>query len=116
MSSILRPGERIHVTLRRQFEEEPRRHFAGTVQTATDAVAKVDGWPWLFDPARNVFVRSQDKRMRLVSLVDSLNVIHVLPPDVDVEKLKYEVLQGGRYAITDGGDFRMDVNEFGPRR
>lgn len=116
MSSIVRPGERLHVTLRRQFEEEPRRHFLGVVQAATDAVAKVDGWPWLFDPSRNVFVRSQERRVRLISLVDASNVIHVLPAELDLEKVKYEVLQGGRYSVTDGGSFRMDVNEFGPRR
>jgi hypothetical protein len=116
MSSILRPGDRIHVTLRRLFDEEPRRHFSGVVQAATDSLAKIDGWPWLFDSSRNVFIRSDERRVRLVSLVDASNVIHVLPADVDPEKLKYEVLQGGRYAITDGGSFRMDVNEFGPRR
>lgn len=116
MTTILRPGDRIHLALRRIFSGEPRRHFVGTVHTATEQLARVDGWPWLFDPNKNVFVRAKEKRTRIISLLDAGNILHLLPPEVDADALRYQMLAGAHYVITDGKKFQMDVNEFGTNR
>lgn len=113
---VLNPGEKIHVVMRRQFEGDLRRHFAGEVIAASDQVARVEGYSFILDPGTGEFLRKPDRRVRLVSLVDGGLIINVLPAQTDIEELGYRMTGEGRLIITDAREFNMDVNEFGNLR
>jgi len=39
---ILKPGERIHVVVRRAFMQDIRRHFIGEVMDATESLVRAE--------------------------------------------------------------------------
>jgi hypothetical protein len=111
MKPILRPGEKIHVLHR--FDKEIRRHFVGQVEACQESVARATGYVFVVDdPSTHTFVKREDKRTKLVALSDGELVINVIPPSVDLEKVRYEVREHQLY-VTDGGEWKMDVKEFG---
>lgn len=111
----LENGERIHVVMRRRYESDIRRHFAGEVEELDGTIARVTGYAFVFDPAHNEWVRRGDSRTRLISLADAGNLVTVLPLNIDIDQISYDTVDG-RLVITDGGDYTMDINEFGPNR
>jgi hypothetical protein len=115
MSEVVAVGDRVHVVVRRGFEEDVRRHFAGVVRAASDRVISVDGFGFVHDAASNTFQRSESKHRRVFSLTDAGHIITILPTSVDLERLTYAT-DDDRMVITDGSGFRIGVNEFGPLR
>ena len=113
---ILEAGEKVHVLLRRRFDDEPRRHFLGRVVETSESIARVEGYAFAFDSSRNELRRSPDRSVRLVSLVDAGNVVSVLPAEADLDSADFRTVEGGRTVFTDGTTFRLDVSEFGARR
>ena len=113
---MLKPEERIHVITRRNFEDDLRRHFVGHVIEANDVTARIEGYVFVHDPNTNAFVRRERKRVRIVSLSDAGNVINVLPPTIDLDRLTYRTSREGRLVVTDGASFELDINEFGRER
>ena len=113
---ILEPGTKLHVITRRTFEDDLRRHFAGEVMRATDMTAMIRGYTFVLSTTRNEFVRRPERRTRIMSLVDAGNIINVIPRDVDLESLAYIYGEDRRLMVTDGKDFRLDINEFSGNR
>ncbi len=112
---ILEPGDKIHVITRRAFDGDIRRHFVGEVSSAGETTARAEGYAFVFNLSRNEFARRPELRERLVALSDARNLIHVLPPDVELAQLEYRT-EANRLYLTDGKQFRLDVNEFGAQR
>ncbi len=113
--SILANGEKVHVLIRRDFEGDLRLRFVGEVVEATDTVVRIRGYAFVFDTARNAFVRSAEQMERIISLVDSGNIIHVIPREVKLEELHF-VDERDRNVLTDGKSFSMTTDAFGARR
>ena len=111
-TAVLAVGEKIHVITRRQFEDDPRRHFVGEVEAVSDGLARVRGYAFVFHSGRNEYERRPDERVRVMSLVDAGNLINIMPSSVRVDGLRYEFIHG-RLAVTDGA-YSLDINEFGP--
>lgn len=111
---IFQPGEKIHIIERRYFVEDLRRHFAGEITECTDTVLRIQGYAWVFDVGSSEFVRKPEKRERVIHLGERLT-INVMPPDVDVDELKYENLPEGR-VVTDGKNFSLEISEFSATR
>ena len=109
---VLEVGDRIHVITRRNFEEDLRRHFVGEVIAANETAVRVHGYAFVMDSMLNEFVKRAASRTRVFGFGDSGHVIAVLPHGVAVETLRYES-RDRRLILTDGGSFRMDINEFG---
>jgi hypothetical protein len=107
---ILKKGEKIHVTHRRYFEKEARRHFVGTVEDYESGMARVTGYVYTVDRAKYAFVRRPEKRTRIISLVSGDAFINVLPPSVDLEKIVYRQ-EGKAVRVTDGSDWYLDLSE-----
>jgi hypothetical protein len=61
---------------------------------------------------RGEFLRRPEKRTRMVSLVDANIVVNVIPPDIDLEKVVYNITSDERLVVTDGSGWQLDVNEF----
>jgi hypothetical protein len=111
-TAILKPGEKVHIILRRRFEKDVRRHFAGEVEVYESGVARASGYVFVIDDlSKHLFVKRPDKRTKVFPLTDGELIINVLPPSVDVEKVHYE-LKARSLIVTDGS-WQMDVKEFG---
>ncbi|UCD87330.1 MAG: hypothetical protein JSV01_06125 [Desulfobacterales bacterium] len=109
---VLKAGEKIHVIVRRRWEDDVRRHFVGEVTEATENVSRVKGYVFVFNAAKYEKVKRPELRDRIVSLTDSGNIINIIPTTVDLDKVSYQMSKERRLIFTDG-EFSLDVNEFG---
>ncbi len=112
---VLQQGEKIHVVTRRLFENDLRRHFVGEVKAVSDWAARVEGYVFVYDSGVNQYVRREERRIRIISLSDSGQIINVIPGNVNLDKLEYKYSGQQRLALTDNADFHLDINEFGVR-
>ncbi len=113
---LLSEGEKVHVIARRLFDSDLRRHFVGEVKAVKETSFRVQGYAFIFDAGTGKYVRRPDRRTRVISLVDASNVIVVLPPEVDLEQVRYEISYERRLMLTDDAGFQMDINEFNVSR
>ena len=112
-SSILKPGEKIHVIHRRRFDKDIRRHFVGTVEAYEAGLIRATGYVFVVDELnQHLFTKRPDRRTKLIPLASGDVIVNVLPEDLDTEQVRYE-LDGRKLWVTDGNDWRMDVKEFG---
>ena len=111
--SVIDPGDKLHVVTRRLFADEVRRHFAGEVVRVSGNVCEVRGYAFVFRPGTNEYRRRPEQRSRVLSVADAGHLVNKLPADVDIEMLRYRVVEG-RLTITDQQGFTLDINEFGP--
>jgi hypothetical protein len=110
---LLEVGEKIHVMVRRRFEQDLRRHFVGEVTRVAENAVCAEGYVFVFNRVTNAFVRRTERRKRIVALTDNGNIINVIAAEVDLEKLVYDTSSGGRLIMTDHESFSLDINEFG---
>ncbi len=112
-SSILKPGEKIHVIHRRRFEKDIRRHFVGTVEAYEAGLIRATGYVFVVDELnQHLFTKRPDRRTKLIPLASGDVIVNVLPEDLDTEQVRYE-LDGRKLWVTDGNGWKMDVKEFG---
>jgi len=105
-------GEMVHVIERRQFDTDVRQHFFGVVDRVDEAAVRVTGYAFVYDPSATTFVRHDAPRTRVIPLTSGL-IINVAPVGTNVEAVKYVFDDTGKLSVTDGGAFRLDINEFG---
>jgi hypothetical protein len=108
---LLNPGEKMHVITRRLFQGDIRRHFAGEIVSASEGIARVKGYTYVFYPERNRYVRRPELRERIITLADAGNVIHVIPQEVNLAELVYGASADNRLVVTDRKSFSLDINE-----
>lgn len=115
---VLYAGEKVHVITRRSFEGDVQRHFAGEVEIAGENVVRLRGYTFVFefDAMSYRFVRRPESCIKIVSLIDSANIINVVPTEVNLEELEYKTSAKKHLAITDGKAFSVDINEFSGSR
>ncbi len=104
-------GEMLHVIERRQFESDVRRHFFGIVEGVQESAVRLNGYLFVFVPGSSSFARSKERRTRVIPLVSSGFILNLAPADTVLENVKYVEIDG-RLSVTDGGAFRLDINEF----
>jgi len=113
---ILEPGEKVHIIMRRNFENDPRRHFIGEIVETGEQVAKVKGRAIIFDSVNIQYEVKPDTRVRIISLTDARNIINIIPHETKIDNIKYVMSPEKRLVVTDGENFSLDINEFGVRR
>ncbi len=112
---IIEPGGKVHIIERRYFAEDLQRHFIGeVVKTEPDAI-RVKGHAWVFDSSKMEFVRKPEMRERVFYPRDRLT-INIIPPDVDLEKIRYVTVPQKGLVVTDDNNFSLDINEFSVER
>ena len=109
---MLEIGESVHVIERRQFETDVRRHFFGVVEGVDQSTLRVTGYAFVYDTTTTTFVRSEEKRTRVLSLAAGGLLVNVAPAGTDPENVRY-VERDGQLVVTDGAAFVLDINEFG---
>ncbi|MBU4232931.1 MAG: hypothetical protein L6277_11655 [Desulfobacterales bacterium] len=112
---VIEKGAKVHIITRRIFETDLRRHFVGEVKSATENVIFVEGYAFIFDTRIHAFEKRPELRQRIFSLINNGNIIFVLPPTADLEKMTYHITEEHRLVITDGS-CSLDINEFGAQR
>lgn len=113
---LIEPGEKIHVIMRRTFESQVRRHLAGEVIAVSGAAVRVTGYVFIYDDRAARYVRKNSKRTTILDLGSSGYIVNIIPPSVDLESVRYETIDREELFFTDGKDYRLNINEFGPRR
>jgi hypothetical protein len=111
---ILEQGEKVHITERRYFADDLRRHLAGEVVGCTEQAVRGKGYVWVFDTVSG-FVRKPEKRERILSLADRLT-INVLPPEADLDAMKYVDTPQQGLVVTDETTFSLEITEFSAKR
>jgi len=110
---MLDKGEKVFVITRRLFEGDRIRQFVGEVQESTASVIKVRGYAFVHDDFTNEIVRREDIRTRIVSITDAINLVFVIPKEVILENVQYELNSMHERVITDKDNFTLNLNEFG---
>ena len=108
---VLEQGERLHIIERRYFSDDLRRHFVGEILDCTEWVVCLKGYAWVFDAMTGQFVRKPERRERIFSLFDRLT-INVIPPQVDLDAVKYVIDPHRGLVVTDGKLFFLEITEF----
>jgi len=109
-NSILKPGEKVHIIEKRFFKEDTRRHFVGEIVQCTESNIRVRGYVWACEALKG-FNKKPEIRERIFSLHEGL-IINIVPPEVNLEELKYvNILHKGLFVI-DGKNFSLDITEF----
>ncbi len=113
---VIGVGEKVHVVYRSLYENSVRRHFIGEVRAQEDAVCRIEGYLFVYDPKTIQFVRKPERRTMIMDLAASNYVVNVIPREVDLAAVSYRYLREGGLVATDGKQFSLDINEFGTRR
>lgn len=107
-------GEYLHVIERRAFPGDVRRHFIGVVEAASQIAIRVRGWLFVYDSGKSEFVKKPEPRTRVIP-IDNQVILNILPPEVDVDAVRYFRDSDGNLSLTDSAGFELDVSEFGPK-
>lgn len=114
-TSVTQVDEHLHVITRRNYAEDLRRHFVGRVTAYSGMLVRMMGYTFVIEPGAEEYRRKPEKRTRIFGLSDASHIINVLPPDLLLDELRYE-LRDGRLFFTDGQRFWLDLTEFQPAR
>ncbi|MBI3413747.1 MAG: hypothetical protein HY043_00275 [Verrucomicrobia bacterium] len=110
---LLLKGEKIHVVHRRLFEKDIRKHFVGEVEDYEDGLVRATGYVFMIDdPRENVFRKRAELRTRIFSLHGGNIILNVIPPTVELAKVRYES-HGHCFRVTDGSEWQLEIKEFG---
>jgi hypothetical protein len=111
--AVVEVGEKLHIITRRNFGDDLRRHFAGTVRAVDGGAMRLEGYTFVFNPTSGEYRRRPEVRTRIFPIADGQLITNVLPADTILTSLQY-IKRDDRLVITDGSKFSLDVNEFGP--
>lgn len=110
---LLLKGEKIHVVHRRLFDHDIRKHFIGEVEDYENGIVRVVGHVWVIEDVKeNIFRKKPEPRTRIISLSSGEVFVNVLPPQIELENIRYEGA-GHNVRVTDGSGWFLDIKEFG---
>lgn len=112
-AELLKPGEKIHVIHRRQFDKDVRRHFVGQVECYEQGVARATGYVFVTDDLnKHAFVKRPERRTKLIPINSGDVIVNVIPDSADLDRVHY-MLSKSSLLVTDGASWSMDIKEFG---
>jgi hypothetical protein len=112
---VVSVGDKLHIMMRRLFEDDIRRHFVGEVTEVSGALAAVRGYTFVFEPGPNEYQRLPGQRTRIVSLSEFGYVVTRIPREAAIDQVTYRAVDG-RVVVADGSSFSLPISEFGPKR
>lgn len=113
---IIEVDEKFHVVMRRHYENQVQRHFIGKVDAVMGAIVRATGYAFIYDEMKAQYLKKDVPRTTIMNLAESGYIVNILPPTVDIDDLRYETIDRNFLALTDGKDYRLDINEFSTRR
>lgn len=113
---IINANEKFHVVMRRHYEDQVQRHFIGKVDTVVGAIVRATGYAFIYDETKAQYVKKDAPRTTIMNLGESGYIVNIIPESVNIDDLRYETIDRKFLALTDGKDYRLDINEFSTRR
>ena len=113
---MISKGEKVFVITRRLFDGDLRRHFVGEVQEAINFAMRVQGYSFVFDEGMKQFVRREEPRIRIFSLIDAGLVINILPEHACIEDMQYRWDEQNRRMLSAEKSFSLNISEFTAQR
>lgn len=113
--SAIKVGDKLHIITRRRFDSDGRRHFAGEVTAISGELQELQGYAFVFESGINEFRRRPEPRVRLFSVGQEGYIVTKIPAEIDLTSLTYRIVDR-HLVVTDGGAFKLDINEFGGGR
>jgi len=110
---VIEVGDKLHIITRRLFESDVRRHFAGEVISVSGELHEIRGYAFVFNPGINENKKRPELRTRIFSPGKEGFIVNKIPREVAIESLEYRFIEK-RLFFTDGRNFALDINEFGP--
>lgn len=110
---IVKVGEKLHISSRRNFDGAARRTFIGDVVATQRDVVRIQGWLFIYHPEKKTYVRKGRMQTRIIGISNGFNHITVLPPLLRIENLTY-YSRNGEMVVTDGLTVHFEVTEAGP--
>ena len=108
---ILDIGEKVLVIERPSYQDDLRRHFLGEVKNCTENAIRANGYAYVWNTTKGLFVRKPEKRERVIFPGELFSII-VLPPEVDLEEIHYATVPRKGLVVTDGKKFSLEISEF----
>ena len=87
---IVANGEKLHIIIRRVFEEDVRRHFVCEIAESEGAVVRAEGYTFVFNRSKNEFVKKPEKRFGIFDLASAGYIVNIIPEEVMLENLTYK--------------------------
>ncbi len=107
---ILKSGDKILVVHRRLFESDRGRFFLGAVEEYGDGIARVSGFTFVRETLNGLFLRKDDRRTKIISMVSGALIVYQLPEDLSVDDARI-VARESKLIMTDGHGFEMNMSE-----
>lgn len=106
---LLKPNDKVLLVHRRLFEADTSRYFIGTVEAYESGVVKVTGQTCIRTDVG--WVKKDQVRTKLISLVADGVMAYQFPSDVQMEALEFRDGGRGFVVLTDGQGFEFDMTE-----
>jgi hypothetical protein len=106
---ILEKGEKLHVIHRRHYDKDHHRHFIGVVEAYEGGVARVSGHVYTVDSVKFTFIKREEPRVRIISLISGDLLVNIIPSSVDLSKISYKQ-EKKAVRVTDG-EWYLDISE-----
>lgn len=113
---LVKIGEKVHIIMRRLFDEYIRRHFVDEIVTAEGVIVRTKGYSFIYDAFKNQYLQSPEKRISIFDLSESGYIVNIIPKSVNIEKLTYKTVERSHLVITDGSSFNLGIDEFSVHR
>ncbi len=112
---IIEKSNKVHVIYRALYDSSTRRHFLGEVVAAEGALCRLEGYVFVLDPESDLYKKKPEKRITIIDLAESGYIVNVLDENIVLADVTYKYLENIGRVATDGKDFTLDINEFGPK-
>jgi hypothetical protein len=102
--------------MRRSYDGQLQRHFVGQVDSADGVVVRATGYVFIYDEKIAQYIKKTPQRTTILNLAESGYFVNLIPSTVNLDDLRYEVIDRTNLVITDGKGFVLDINEFSAHR
>ena len=102
--------------MRRLYDSQLQRHFAGQVDSADGVIVRATGYVFIYDDKKAQYIKKTPQRTTILNLAESGCFVNLIPSTVNLDDLRYEVIDRTNLVFTDGKTFVLDINEFSARR
>lgn len=112
---IIANGDKVHLIYRALYENAIRRHFVGEVAATDGALCRIVGHAYIYDEQEGTYTRRPERRTTIANVAESGYIVNIIGADVDLDKVSYRYIGEVGLVVTDGKDFTLNINEFGPK-